>query len=352
MVPADGFIPSDPAEGWHRGLSEVVGCTALVCERCGARVRWVRGLLVGRDVAASYAEPNPPVTDSAHRTWFCQCTSMAVGAARTVDAPTDDGFMPPWTCSGHPEPTLPWRGHGVMLDRGFIALDVARAILADGAPAEARPRDRQFPEALLARLVGVFGDSVVSDDLNEAIAALLVDASPLVRVRAADYARRVPTSPAAARIRSVLETRRDLMEARDPSSGASVEVAFAVALGHRAEIVKRNGQPVDPAARKFLLSRVAVSPVAVHVLPAVARIDSGWLARNAPFVAATAPNAPRRVLEALVYNRTREAVPAAVRLIASGDLTPAEARSVFEYSSHPDRLAALARFPAAVSEET
>lgn len=344
LVSADGYLPSDPAEGWTDGLSELVGCTALVCQRCGERVRSGLGRLKSADVPRCFADPEPTTPAPPLRTYLCLCTSMGVGAGRLASAPTPDGFVPPWTCTGHREPAMPWSGHGLEVTAELVGLDFARTVLADGAPAAARPRDRQFPEALLVRIVAMFGGGATSQDIEEAVAALLTDATPVVRGRAARFAFRRPRSAAAGRIRSLLADRLDLYrDVADPDvRGSTLEAAMALALGRRSEQTRRDGVPLDPASRRYLTSHVAVSSVAVQVLPSLARIEPAWLARNGPFVAATSPGAGRAVLEALVYNKAAEALVAARRLVGSGDLTRDQAREVFEYSSHPDRLAALA----------
>jgi hypothetical protein len=132
-------IPSDP--GVANTDDPVVGCNHLVCENCGADIKYVDGRSttsnyapVASDLEELYQSLRPetsPLFDSAplhadSRTYFCRCDWYAVNlsARRRVD---DIGQ--PWKCGGH-DPAL----HAARNLRVAEAQEATDALIAAAVP--------------------------------------------------------------------------------------------------------------------------------------------------------------------------------------------------------------------------
>jgi hypothetical protein len=95
---------------WKRG-EPVVGCSNLVCSRCGRRVVWFDREFVGKRPERGWCEiydrngweellSKDPKPDR-FRSYFCGCSSFPAGSTREVDELQIDADLP-WECAGHP----------------------------------------------------------------------------------------------------------------------------------------------------------------------------------------------------------------------------------------------------------
>jgi len=116
VVGPSGDLPFDASDHHRSGLTVMLGCNHLRCNHCGATVRVGppgRGIdedAVPRELYAAEDLATVTIPKTSARLYTCRCDSFeARQVAQAMDHERDSPSAPhmPWSCAGHPPPSLP-----------------------------------------------------------------------------------------------------------------------------------------------------------------------------------------------------------------------------------------------------
>jgi len=193
LVNAAGIIPEAPEDFVWPEPSPSIGCSHLVCERCGAHVRSVSGwrtsgALGAADISRLFSldlgawEPTALATrDPVARAYLCRCGAVEVTFPRALHEGgiADDHPAPVgWHCGGHPPLRLPILLDGVPLDASSIDVELVGRILRGEAPSVRPTWLGPEPAEWLVRLHYELADRALAATLAQGVAAFLAPERP------------------------------------------------------------------------------------------------------------------------------------------------------------------------------
>lgn len=201
--PFDFFYPRGP----------VLGCSALVCQLCGQRVR--------------------NRVEAGARVYECACGPDAVVIARPVREGNDLIPRPAWRCAGHVPLGLPATIDGVTVARGVLAGIVLESLRGDWPPAcpvYARP-----PGLWALRLYHALDDATAGLEIAAAATSAVLDADAHVRRGAIEVVRRIPNAPGVERLVDAARRPELFVGVRTPGIEEDLALGLRIALRRRAE---------------------------------------------------------------------------------------------------------------------
>jgi hypothetical protein len=215
VVDVNTPLPSEPFDYQWLRMGPLVGCNQLRCTQCG------QALIVRTPSRRAYAElvqltederparlsnlgnaaPGPQTV----RVYGCACRVQSVeGGHQASQSTLDEDEQVPWQCAGHPVLPLPTRLDGVELDVDCNWTALARARLLESPPRDVPPALQDVAGAWVGRLYALL-DARVRPRLAAAVASLLEDPAPQVRMGALRFFRDHFDAPEAASVgRAVL----------------------------------------------------------------------------------------------------------------------------------------------------
>lgn len=250
LVPANGTLPTEPEEYYHPGMFDAVGCSHLVCGRCGAAVRNATGLVPHGsrfDAEEAYAANDlarlpymhaGPRESADFRFYLCRCMNVIVGRATALDAePEGDEPRLPWKCAGHPDQAVPFVFCGVSIGRDTNFVDLVTRNFQGWAPDAARPLERRNAGMWINRLYARLLDTGLEGALGTAVSTLLTSTDVGLLGDALDFYLRYPLAAGADGLVALWDTEKDgrLTQVHPRAKGGQTLGAYvAIALGLRA----------------------------------------------------------------------------------------------------------------------
>jgi hypothetical protein len=195
----------DDTTRYHHPAGVRVGCSRLVCGRCGADVRNHPGVGGQQDLrdrigelyeTADWSE-FPGLEPIAARLYACRCTIWLEASVHSMEDPDPDPLDPilPWRCSGHPCPTLPTRIAGEPIEPRRDFSQLVRRVFRGRVPLRATELSvvfDEFPAMWLCDLYAQLRGLPEAAGLLQAIAELLDEPNELLRGGALYFFSRFP----------------------------------------------------------------------------------------------------------------------------------------------------------------
>ena len=222
VVGADRFVPPNAYDYAWPGNRVGIGCSRLICKRCGQMVSsWTGGvpskpwsLAETAEIAThadlqAFIERRLVVAQKDGRTYACACFSHGEFYGRGMTEGEEAWEMatrPPWRCAGHPVLVPPEALDDLEIDD---SLDVDLLVETElSTPVDHGP----WRGAWLSRLWNVLRPSPIADRIDAAVAVRLTDARPRVRLLAIDFFDRNPRADGAATLLHLLRTQPALFK--------------------------------------------------------------------------------------------------------------------------------------------
>lgn len=298
LVDSTSALPTDATDLAVENLP-VVGCSNLVCGRCGATVRNVKGMgfrtrddLPSDQISALYDAPdlaNAPglaPTHADYRLYVCKCSRWLESSEHPLEEPDPDLLTDPqmpWRCAGHPTISLPHDLDGVALRTREDLKDLATRGFHGFDPPGTRPKDAvrgNWIARLRARLDGA-GREIV-----DAVAMTsLEDPDAHVRALAVMYLYSTESEPVARRVVELLGGDRTLYagvpdDVTPNAADTSLEESMWRALR---PLIATDDRVCDLARVEALAGRAGRSIYSV-----LSKVDSDWVIVNAADLARAA----------------------------------------------------------------
>jgi len=344
-VVARSLVPDDPADHWTRGVGDVVGCNRLVCPRCESAVRSVPNLRPKprslKPHLAEMADTDDWSTleyiEATHgsRLYACRCfahhaTSRYLAQDRDPDARGDIRF--PWSCGGHPAPSLPLTVDGVTIDADTDPADLVRRALDEGAPLEAQIGWREYPASWLGRLYYRLRGLPQATALALAVGDRLLSERPQDVGDALGFYGIWPTAPGSDGVLALADRvgaarifgARYIDRTTPQSAGATLLAGVARGAAVAPEVL-HHLEALALTTGNGGLKRAGL----VHLLEVLAGHDPDFLAREAVLIADGDPRRGGEILRALRKSgRTELVVVAGTALLGAGGFDDAVRRFV------------------------
>lgn len=309
-------VPEDPSDWYDPASGAIVGCGRLRCGGCGELVRSRSSVDAKRrlspdQIDALYDTADwstlPFIEDSySMRLYACRCSLFACHSdAPTLDPHFDalaDREPPNWTCSGHPEPSLPLDLDGFTIGGPDDLDPLAARVLGGWCPRTGPPPANFFPAVWAARAYRRLQPLSLADHWATAIAAGLDSAEAPVRGLALHFFFLNPHAPGFERVVQAAEgaelaelstIERTWFGYTEDDELEEDEEEFGVGGGQNAwrlrtllSRVEESTLPLDDLdirARELVRAAVLANADAVNEeqLCDLARADGEWLARHA-----------------------------------------------------------------------
>jgi hypothetical protein len=348
LVATDGWLPTAAFDRHWAALAPQIGCNHLHCSSCDCDVRQASGFagdgglspqsvydfLGGVTPADGKTPPRHP--EGRGRLYACRCHVAHVYSTHAVTEPFDpmSGDTAPWSCAGHPPLELPATVEGVALDDASNWAAFARGVFSGAQAPVVDPAVRYvegfFVQRIYNALIGAPAGA-----LARAVANLLTDGEPLVRLAAIRFFQLNPEAAGGERLVAAIRDHAALfVGVRDPNATtATLWDSLVEALDWR----MRN----DPEALEQVKARALVAPGIGRVLYSLAWQHPDWVIAHASDILAAAPSEWGTLLNAL--SQQPAARLAALAIVAA---KYASATDILAFSSQhlpPDAQAAIAK---------
>ena len=307
LVSSDGWLGAHPSDfDWYANYARV-GCSALVCGRCGERVEqragWrLIGYLTPPDPGLLFGQPHwggiPALTaDDDGRTYVCRCAVTSVLGPRSILTPDERAPELPWRCAGHPPLLLRAVLDGVQVAAEPTALfALAADALARRIPAVVPwPASAEgHPAMWWARLYAMLPADVATGvaqrtAMGEGAAAALDAADPVVRRGALEFFWLLPTAPGSERLADLVRNAIHLYDGVQIEPERDLGYYLRRALNARIELDGAWGGPEDLGACGAAAHDLRYGRGAVSFVFALGRRDPAWLAQHGPAIASHNP---------------------------------------------------------------
>ena len=311
---SEAVVPDDPSDHWTHGVGDVFGCNRLVCEACGVSVRSAAHRGPKKTLSAEQLTEladtddwsSSPLLEKAYfqRFYACRCTSFVESERRLVQDNDRDAFdaVLPWSCGGHPAPTLPVDAEGLTLSADTDWDAVVRQVFDGSGPGGDAVSWNELPTSWLARLYHRLRGLPECVALSRAIAAGLESDRPEDVGSALLFFRWWPHAVGSEKVLPLANRVGGSTVFPAPLRDISTPESPAVTLGARA----RASETVAPEVVVHLRGAAISTEDGVvgggrfePLLKALAMHDADWLARNAPDVAAGGADRANALLRAL-----------------------------------------------------
>jgi hypothetical protein len=337
-------LPDDPCE-YNHVFSLGPGCNSLRCESCGARVRigpLGATLKEGaqKDLAALYATEDwrsLPFITTEHLAWrlyACKCSVWEEGSEHLLVNDHQSPGAPnlPWSCGGHPAPTLPLALGELSISATTDWTATVERILKGACP---RPleRDDEGPSLWLSWLYAYLRGLPVASKLSRAVADRVVDRDESVVGAVLYFYRSFPDAEGMDRVIAHAESNLDavFVHYKVPERGFAPRLwdVFIAAMQKRTDVEVPHAQRIVDVVRKVML-RARPDDDAVNetlndldYADAFREDDFAWMAENIVALEAAAQRRWTLILDLLYYASRRnvdleaQLVIAAIALIQS-----------------------------------
>lgn len=356
VVRGDERVSDDPCEYTYGG------CNRIRCKHCGAMVKV--GLPGGK--LKELAQPKPqlypyddwfamPFIERGHprcRAYACKCSVWQADVEAFLvndgDSPSDPNV--PWTCAGHPVPTLPVTLGPITVANSSDWPSLVRQILDGACP---RPLGTRWegPPTWLRWLYGYLVGLPEADRLSSAVAERISDSDPKVVGAVLGFFERFPNASGAERLigRAEESIDRILVTVPDPEPdfAPSPQSLWKVMLKY----MEYRGEPDPLDARVVALVRkqmlLPASPDVVKEAleksqKSFDEDDLQWLADHVVEIEKAQPGRWTAVMNLLVYWKRWERdvahliAIAGVALVQSGVVSHDEIRKWISTRSYPE----------------